>query len=145
MLTFIRQIRKKNNPNNCIKNITPHPTARLFAASAANMSRISEEIKTDHRELEGWYNKIMNPANEDEQVRAQNQFVWELARHSVGEELVVYPALEQHVISGKELAERDRSEHQVVCFDHASFSPGEVMSIMLTVTSSRNCSSSSRT
>lgn len=79
------------------------------------MSKISDEIKTDHRELRGWYDKIVNPANEDEQVRAQNQFAWELARHSVGEELVVYPAMEQHVSGGKELADRDRQEHQVVC------------------------------
>lgn len=76
--------------------------------------KISDTIKTDHRELEGWYDKIVNPVNEDEQVRAQNQFVWELARHSIGEELVVYPAFEKHLSDGKKLADRDRQEHQVV-------------------------------
>ncbi|KAL1953563.1 hypothetical protein VTO42DRAFT_2590 [Malbranchea cinnamomea] len=85
-----------------------------IAASSVGMQKISDSIKTDHREIEGWYDKIINPTNEDEQVRAQNQFVWELARHSIGEELVVYPALEKHVEGGKQLAERDRQEHQVV-------------------------------
>lgn len=78
------------------------------------MAKISDTIKNDHRELEGWYDKIINPTNEDEQVRAQNQFVWELARHSIGEEIVVYPALEKHLENGKKLADRDRQEHQVV-------------------------------
>ncbi|EEP81950.1 predicted protein [Uncinocarpus reesii 1704] len=89
-------------------------STRLFAASAISMTKISETIKTDHRDLEGWYQKIINPTSEDEQVRAQNQFVWELARHSLGEELVVYPALEKHVQGGKALADKDREEHQVV-------------------------------
>lgn len=31
----------------------------------------------------------------DHQDRYGNQFVWELVRHSVGEELVVYPAIEK--------------------------------------------------
>ncbi|PGH26558.1 hypothetical protein AJ80_01687 [Polytolypa hystricis UAMH7299] len=87
---------------------------RFFAASAISMTKISDTIKTDHREIEGWYQKIVNPANEDEQVRAQNQFVWELARHSIGEELVLYPALEKHLEDGKAMADKDRQEHQVV-------------------------------
>lgn len=91
------------------------------------MAKISDTIKTDHRELEGWYDKIINPVNEDEQVRAQNQFVWELARHSIGEEIVVYPALEKHLSDGKKLADRDRQEHQVVRL-HVS---GEFAQMML--------------
>jgi|SRR5579859_2961256 len=39
----------------------------------------------------------------------------ELARHSIGEELVVYPAFEKYLGGrGKQLAEEDRSEHQTV-------------------------------
>ncbi|KLJ12530.1 hypothetical protein EMPG_12446 [Blastomyces silverae] len=78
------------------------------------MTKISDAIKKDHRELEAYYDKIINPKDQDEQVRYQNQFTWELARHSIGEELVVYPALEKHVKGGKALADRDREEHQVV-------------------------------
>ncbi|PIG82585.1 HHE domain protein [Aspergillus arachidicola] len=53
-------------------------------------------------------------APRDEQTRYQNLFTWELARHSIGEELVIYPALEKHVANGKSLAEKDRKEHQSV-------------------------------
>lgn len=85
------------------------------------MTKISDTIKKDHRELEAYYDKIINPKDQDEQVRYQNQFTWELARHSIGEELVVYPAFEQHIKGGKAMADKDRGEHQVVCF-YTSFS-----------------------
>lgn len=57
-------------------------------------NRVSDRIKHDHRELETYYNKIKSAKSDDEKVRWQNQFVWELARHSIAEELVVYPAME---------------------------------------------------
>jgi iron-sulfur cluster repair protein YtfE (RIC family) len=43
-----------------------------------------------------------------------NQFVWELCRHSVGEEIVVYPVLETLGDQGKQLAEEARAEHRKV-------------------------------
>ena len=80
------------------------------------MPTISEAIKADHQELEQYHNEIVNnPDNHDHQQRYGNQFVWELARHSVGEELVVYPALEKYLgARGRELADHDREEHHQV-------------------------------
>jgi hemerythrin superfamily protein len=75
------------------------------------MTKISEAIKDDHQELEEAYNKILNASTDDEKTRWRNQFTWELARHSIGEELVLYPAFEQHLSSGKEKADKDRQEH----------------------------------
>jgi len=69
----------------------------------------------DHRELEQYYNEVINSSDLDHQQRYGNQFTWELARHSVGEELVVYPAFEKHLgKEGKEMAEKDRGEHHKV-------------------------------
>lgn len=129
--------------------LTPRIAAvstRLFAdqATYGNMAKISDTIKTDHRELEGWYDKIINPANEDEQVRAQNQFVWELARHSIGEEIVVYPALEKHLENGKKLADRDRQEHQVVSSTHRDNNPIDACMLTHTYHRSKNSSSNSK-
>ncbi|KAK3321807.1 hypothetical protein B0H66DRAFT_601288 [Apodospora peruviana] len=57
--------------------------------------RISDRIKHDHHKLEQQYNQIVTTSNDhDTQVRWQNQFIWELARHSIAEEIVVYPAFE---------------------------------------------------
>lgn len=89
---------------------------RAFSVTSLAMSpRISDTIKKDHREIESYYDRILGATDKTEQIRFQNQFTWELARHSIGEELVVYPAFEKHVSSGYELAEKDRQEHQTVC------------------------------
>ncbi|KNG89554.1 hypothetical protein ANOM_001933 [Aspergillus nomiae NRRL 13137] len=76
--------------------------------------RVSDAIKEDHRELEQYYDRITQSTDQDEQTRYQNLFTWELARHSIGEELVIYPAMEKNVANGKALAEKDRREHQSV-------------------------------
>lgn len=78
------------------------------------MVRISEAIKDDHRRLESYYNIIVNSEDEDEQTRFQNQFTWELARHAVAEELVVFPALEKVRSDGKEKIDDDRREHSAL-------------------------------
>ncbi|KAG0325454.1 hypothetical protein BG000_001792, partial [Podila horticola] len=78
------------------------------------MIRVSEAIKRDHREIEDCYYNILNATSDDEKTRWQNQFTWELARHSVGEELIVYPAMEKHLTEGKAMADKDRKEHQKV-------------------------------
>ncbi|KAG6323090.1 hypothetical protein E4U44_002899 [Claviceps purpurea] len=77
------------------------------------MATISSAITKDHRELEAYYNEVINnPNDHDHQQRYGNLFVWELARHSVGEELVVYPALENYLgAKGVEMAKSDRDEH----------------------------------
>jgi len=77
--------------------------------------RIIDAIKQDHRELESYYDKIVNSNNPEEQTRFQNQFTWELARHAVAEELIVYPAFEKYLKDGNAMADKDRKEHQVVC------------------------------
>ncbi|KGO69336.1 hypothetical protein PITC_095180 [Penicillium italicum] len=72
---------------------------------------ISNAIKKDHREIESYYDKIINASDKDEQTRFQNLFTWELARHSIGEELVVYPIFEKLLPGGVEMANKDRKEH----------------------------------
>jgi hypothetical protein len=90
------------------------PISRFVSIRAA--STISEAITKDHRELKEYYNEIVNnPDDIDHQTRYGNQFTWELARHSVAEELLVYPALEKYLgDKGKEHADHDRQEHHKV-------------------------------
>ena len=79
--------------------------------------RIINAIKQDHREIESYYDRITKSSDKDEQTQYQNKFTWELVRHSIGEELVVYPAFEKHLKDGKALADKDREEHQTVSLD----------------------------
>ncbi|BDD61008.1 hypothetical protein MPDQ_005835 [Monascus purpureus] len=76
--------------------------------------RISDRIKQDHREIESLYQKIIQSSDTHELVRLQNMFTWELARHAVGEELVLYPAFEKYMRDGKDSADKDRREHKVI-------------------------------
>lgn len=96
------------------RQISLHKTRRL-AFSAAKMLRVTDVIRQDHREIEQYYNKIIGAQDDDGATRWQNQFTWELARHSIAEELVLYPAFERKLgDKGKEIAQKDRDEHQAV-------------------------------
>ncbi|KAF2496246.1 hypothetical protein BU16DRAFT_572397 [Lophium mytilinum] len=76
------------------------------------MSTITAAITEDHNELKQYYNEVVNSSDPDHQQRYGNQFTWELARHSVAEELIVYPAFEKYITTnGKAMAEKDRKEH----------------------------------
>ena len=82
------------------------------------MSTISDVIKKDHQEIKKYAENIRTATDDDSRTRWQNQFVWELARHSIGEELVVYPAFAKHLgARGQSMANKDREEHQSVRFE----------------------------
>lgn len=53
--------------------------------TADHTHTVSEVIKHDHQELKDYYDQIMSATDHETQVSYQNQFVWELARHSIGE------------------------------------------------------------
>lgn len=86
--------------------------ARTFSASPFMMGKLTEVITHDHRELEEYYNKIMSSEDKDTMTRYQNEFTWELARHAIAEEIVVYPAMEKFMgEKGIAMAKKDREEH----------------------------------
>ena len=59
------------------------------------------------------YTRAKERGDVDAQLRWYNQLRWEIARHAVGEEIVVYPLMEKHLgEKGKKLADHDREEHQ---------------------------------
>lgn len=78
------------------------------------LSKVSDEIKHDHRQLEHAYNQVLNAKTLGDKEKWQNQFTWELACHSIGEELVVYPAFERYLVNGRDMADRDRADHKIV-------------------------------
>jgi hypothetical protein len=60
------------------------------------------------------YKRAKNANDVDAQARWARQLTWEVARHAVGEEIVVYPLMEKHLgEKGKQLADEDRDQHQV--------------------------------
>lgn len=78
-------------------------------------SRILDTIREDHQQIEAIYNTLIHSNDSEEQTQFQNLFTWGLARHTVGEELVVFPAIEKHIRDGMETMGQIRREHQTVC------------------------------
>ncbi len=90
---------------------------RTFATSHIfRVPALTKAITSDHREIEKWYQEVVKSNDVEHQERCGNQFIWELARHSVAEELIVYPAMEKYMPAGagKEHAEKDRKQHHTV-------------------------------
>jgi len=96
-------------------------STRTFRTSPIARALLSEVIKTHHREIEDAYTKALNGKTHDEKQRWGNQFTWELARHAIGEDLVLYPAVEKHLPDGKELAHRDRVHTNEVSLSPAQY------------------------
>ena len=89
---------------------------RCFRSGSIARALLSEVIKSHHREIEECYTKALNGKSHDEKERWGNQFTWELARHAIGEDLVLYPKVEKHLPNGLELAHRDRVHTNQVSF-----------------------------
>ncbi|KAL7284232.1 hypothetical protein ACG7TL_001514 [Trametes sanguinea] len=82
------------------------------------MSTLFQSIKEDHEEMYEYhdqYKRARERGDVEAQARWARQLTWEIARHAVGEEIVVYPLMEKHLgDKGRELADHDRKEHQSV-------------------------------
>ncbi|KAI0777629.1 hypothetical protein BD413DRAFT_518407 [Trametes elegans] len=93
------------------------PISSSFAHRKA-MSTLFLSIKEDHEEMYEYhdqYKRARERGDVDAQARWARQLTWEIARHAVGEEIVVYPLMEKHLgDNGVELADHDRREHQSV-------------------------------
>jgi len=97
------------------KRLAIHTIRRNVLTTRLAMSTISDAIKRDHKEINECADNIRAAKDDDSKARWQNQFTWELARHSIGEELVVYPAFVKHLgAKGQDMADKDREQHQSV-------------------------------
>ncbi|TFK36182.1 hypothetical protein BDQ12DRAFT_725232 [Crucibulum laeve] len=97
--------------------------------SSAKSQTLSEAVAEDHREMYTYYDEYTKASgNPDKQERWARQLTWEVARHAIAEELVVYPMMEKHLgEKGKQLAEHDRADHQEVknrLYNLEDLSPG---------------------
>ncbi|KAI0841482.1 hypothetical protein F5Y06DRAFT_285121 [Hypoxylon sp. FL0890] len=90
------------------------PPLRSFSAAVVAKGPLLNAIAHDHRELESYVPHIMANQSSEERIRFRNLFVWELARHSVAEELIVYPAMEKYLENGRDMAWKDRDQHQTI-------------------------------
>jgi len=93
----------------------PQPTQA--ADSFRTETPVEEHIINDHRSFEELYDRFKaNEGNTEEQSAIINELVREVAQHSIAEETVVYPALEQTNAfgAGESIADHLRQEHYQV-------------------------------
>ncbi|MER0443755.1 hemerythrin domain-containing protein [Streptomyces sp. Edi4] len=76
---------------------------------------VIQELQTDHREVEEFFARIQAlPAGDDKRREVADQFTIELVRHSVAEEMYLYPAVREHVPGGDALADQEIKDHATV-------------------------------
>ncbi|EGN94571.1 hypothetical protein SERLA73DRAFT_188542 [Serpula lacrymans var. lacrymans S7.3] len=82
----------------------------------ATQTALKDAVIHDHNEMYQYYDQYQqSKGNVDAQARWARQLTWEIARHAVGEEIVVYPLMEKHLgQKGVQLADEDRADHQTV-------------------------------
>jgi len=92
----------------------PFPLARTFKTTPPPQATITSAVKADHGEIKDCYANFLEALGFDDRKEWATRFGWELARHSVGERLILYPVFEDYYgAEGKAIAERGRSYHKM--------------------------------
>ncbi|MDP9417757.1 MAG: hemerythrin domain-containing protein [Actinomycetota bacterium] len=71
-------------------------------------------LTTDHREFFDLIAQIGATPDPERQRDLTDTLIAEIVRHSVGEEMYVYPAMRDHLPNGKEAADHDTEEHKEI-------------------------------
>jgi hemerythrin superfamily protein len=70
------------------------------------------ELSNDHREFEALFQQLERPGGTDQERReAASRVIAALVRHSVAEEMYLYPTARAALPDGEELADREVREH----------------------------------
>jgi iron-sulfur cluster repair protein YtfE (RIC family) len=73
------------------------------------------ELTTDHREVDELFDKIeAQPVGDQHRRKLADELTIELVRHSVAEEMHLYPAVREHVEGGDKIADKELSDHAAV-------------------------------
>lgn len=71
-----------------------------------------QELTTDHREVEEIFARIETlPSGNERRKKLADQATIELIRHSVAEEMYLYPAVRRHLPDGDALADQEIQDH----------------------------------
>ena len=73
---------------------------------------VVDELTTDHREALALLDRIAASTDPEEKRDLADTVIAEVVRHSVAEEMYVYPAMRKHVADGEKEVEHDVEEHK---------------------------------
>ncbi|WP_330481156.1 hemerythrin domain-containing protein [Streptomyces sp. NBC_00724] len=73
------------------------------------------ELTIDHREVDSLFERIeAQPVGDKQRRKLADEVTIELVRHSVAEEMYLYPAVREHVEGGDGIADKELSDHAAV-------------------------------
>jgi hemerythrin superfamily protein len=75
---------------------------------------IIAELIVDHREVDEMLTKLQREMSPEDRQDTMEHVISELVRHSVAEESYLYPAIQDRVPNGKQIADKERADHQEV-------------------------------
>jgi len=75
---------------------------------------VVDVLTADHREVEGLIAQIRGATTPEERRDLADAMIAELVRHSVAEEMHVYPAMRKHLPDGDAAVEHDIDEHKEI-------------------------------
>ena len=78
----------------------------------SNDQDVIDVLTTDHREATDLVAQIVGSTDPAHRRDLADQLIAELVRHSVAEEMFVYPAIRDHVPGGQEMVDHDTAEHK---------------------------------
>lgn len=81
-------------------------------ATSEQAEDVVDVLSTDHREVEELITQIISSTDATQRRESADQMVAELVRHSVAEEMFVYPAMRDHLADGEKAVEHDVEEHK---------------------------------
>ena len=73
---------------------------------------VVDELTADHREATALLDQIPTTADREARRDMADTVITELVRHSVAEEMYVYPAMKDHLPDGEQAVEHDTQEHK---------------------------------
>ena len=80
--------------------------------TASDDQDVVDVLTTDHSEVSELIAQILASFDANERRDLADILISELVRHSVAEEMHVYPAIKEHLPNGDEIVEHDVSEHK---------------------------------
>ena len=73
---------------------------------------VVDVLSTDHTEFKALIAEIRGTADPEQRRDLADTLISELVRHSVAEEMFVYPAMQEHLADGAAAVEHDTKEHK---------------------------------
>jgi hemerythrin superfamily protein len=75
---------------------------------------IEELIVADHKDIMSFYHEFDKTSKEEDALKWLRQFIWELARHSIAEELILYPVYKGKIPQGESYWNKSMEEHRKI-------------------------------